>query len=121
MSSFILDLIIWALLAIGTGFGLIGLIGLFLFPDTRSRMYTAVRATIICLAAVGLAGFIYGLNALQTSGGALYLTLLLHLIVLVIVVAGGNYLVSRTILEKTAPSLITPLLREKKHNSKNKK
>ncbi|MEI7857554.1 MAG: monovalent cation/H(+) antiporter subunit G, partial [Methanomicrobiales archaeon] len=115
MSSFILDLIIWALLFIGAGFGLIGLIGLFLFPDTRSRMYTSVRATIICLAAVGLAGSIYGLNGLQTSGEALYLTLLLYLILLVMVVAVGNYVVSRIILEKTGSPSGTPEPGEKKH------
>ncbi|PKL70822.1 MAG: hypothetical protein CVV30_05625 [Methanomicrobiales archaeon HGW-Methanomicrobiales-1] len=100
MSSLIIDLIIWALLFAGVGFGLIGLIGLLLFPDTRSRMYTAVRSCLISIGATGLAVIVYGLNALQTSGGNQYATLVVHALVLVLVVAAGNYLVSRSILEK---------------------
>ncbi|MHB8162995.1 MAG: monovalent cation/H(+) antiporter subunit G [Methanoregula sp.] len=100
MSLLVIDLIIWALLFVGVGFGLIGLIGLLLFPDTRSRMYTAVRACLISFGATGLAVIVYGLNALQTYGGNQYVTLILHTLVLVLVVAAGNYLVSRSILEK---------------------
>ncbi|MFA4824134.1 MAG: hypothetical protein WC593_03150 [Methanoregula sp.] len=104
MSSLVIDILIWLLLFIGVGFGLIGLIGLLLFPDTRSRMYTSVRACLISISAVGLAVILYGLNALQTSGGDVYSALVLHTIILVIVVAIGNYVVSSVILEKT-PSL----------------
>ncbi len=100
MSSLAIDLIIWALLFAGVGFGLIGLIGLMLFPDTRSRMYTAVRACLISIGATVLAVIVYGLNALQTSGGNQYVTLILHTLLLVLIVAAGNYLVSRSILEK---------------------
>ena len=100
MSSLVIDLVIWALLFAGVGFGLIGLIGLLLFPDTRSRMYTAVRACLISFGATGLAVIVYGLNALQTSGGNQYVTLVLHTLVLVLVVTAGNYLVSRSILGK---------------------
>ena len=103
MSSLVIDLIIWILLIVGVGFGLISLIGLLLFPDTRSRMYTAIRASLIGIGATGIAVFIYGLNVLQTSGGNQYFTLLLHTVVMVLVVAMGNYVVSRTILEKTRP------------------
>jgi multicomponent Na+:H+ antiporter subunit G len=103
MSSLVFDLIIWILLIIGVGFGLISLIGLMLFPDTRSRMYTALRACLISISATGLGVIIYGLNAVQTPGGNQYLTLLLHTLLLVLVVATGNYVVSGTILEKTLP------------------
>lgn len=101
MSSLVFDLCIWVLLALGVGFGLIGLIGLFLFPDTRSRMYTTVRATMISLVFAGLAVLIYGINALQTSGGVLYQTLILHLVFLIVIVGLGNYVISRKILENT--------------------
>ncbi|MDO9323810.1 MAG: monovalent cation/H(+) antiporter subunit G [Methanoregula sp.] len=121
MSSLLIDLVIWALLAVGAGFGFIGLFGLFLFPDTRSRMYTSVRATMIGFAVVALAVFIYGLNALQTFGNALYLTLLQHLIVLVIIVVLGNYVLSRIILEKIGAPAGTRSLREKKLNGRNNK
>jgi multicomponent Na+:H+ antiporter subunit G len=96
-----IDLIIWLLFFIGVGFGLIGLIGLLLFPDTRSRMYTSVRATLIGIGSAGLAVFIYGLYAQQTSGGNQYVTLILHTLILIVAVATGNYVVSRIILEKT--------------------
>ncbi len=121
MSSLIIDCIIWILLFIGVGFGLIGLIGLLLFPDTRSRMYTAVRATIIGISSVGLAVIIYGIYALQTYSGNLYVTLILHTLMLVVVVALGNYFVSRIILEKNLPQLQNPSPQEKKRDIKNKK
>ena len=98
-----MDLLIWLFLIVGVGFGLISLVGLMLFPDTRSRMYTAERASLISIGATGLAVILYGLNALQTSGNDQYLTLVLHTIFLVLVVAIGNYVVSGTILEKIRP------------------
>ncbi|MDP2797753.1 MAG: monovalent cation/H(+) antiporter subunit G [Methanoregula sp.] len=110
MSSLLIDLVIWILLIAGVGFGLIGLIGLMLFPDTRSRMYTAIRAGLISIGATGIAVIIYGLNALQTPGGNQYFTLLLHTLLLVVVMAIGNYVVSRTILEKTRPIVGSDLL-----------
>ena len=112
MSSLLIDLIIWILLIAGVGFGLISLIGLLLFPDTRSRMYTAIRASLIGIGATGIAVFIYGFNALQTSGGNQYSTLLLHTVLLVVVVAIGNYIVSSTILEKTRPVICNPAPKE---------
>jgi len=113
MSSLVIDLIIWILLIVGVGFGLISLIGLLLFPDTRSRMYTAIRTSLIGIGATGIAVFIYGLNALQTSGGNQYFTLLMHTVLMVLVVAMGNYVVSRTILEKTQPIICNPAPEEK--------
>jgi multisubunit Na+/H+ antiporter MnhG subunit len=121
MSSLLIDLIIWILLIAGVGFGLISLIGLLLFPDTRSRMYTAVRASLIGIGATGIAVFIYGLNALQTSGGNQYFTLLLHTVLLIVIVAIGNYIVSRTILEKTQQIICNPAPEEKPLKSDDKK
>jgi multicomponent Na+:H+ antiporter subunit G len=96
----------------GVGFGFISLVGLLLFPDTRSRMYTALRACQISIGATGLAVIIYGLNALQTAGGNQYLTLLLHTLFLVVIVAIGNYVVSLTILQKTKSMFGNPALNE---------
>ena len=112
MSSLIIDLIIWILLIAGVGFGLISLIGLLLFPDTRSRMYTAIRASLIGIGATGIAVFIYGLNALQTSGGNQYFTLLLHTVLLIVIVAIGNYIVCSTILKKAQPIRCNPVPEE---------
>ncbi|MDP3563970.1 MAG: hypothetical protein Q8R70_05725 [Methanoregula sp.] len=121
MSSLAIDLIIWLLLLGGVGFGVISLIGLLLFPDTRSRMYTAIRAGLISFGATGLAALIYGLNALQTTGESQYLTLLLHTLLLVAVVAIGNYVVSGTILEKTRPISGIPAPKEKTRKGGDKK
>ena len=122
MSSLLIDLIIWILLIVGVGFGLISLIGLLLFPDTRSRMYTALRASLISIGATGIAVFIYGLNALQTAGGGnQYITLLMHTVLLVVVVAIGNYVVSETILEKTRSIICNPAPEEKSGKDEEKK
>ncbi|MDP3396301.1 MAG: monovalent cation/H(+) antiporter subunit G [Methanoregula sp.] len=109
MSLLVVDLIIWILLIAGAGFGLISLIGLLLFPDIRSRMYTAIRASLIGIGATGTAVFIYGLNALQTTGGNQYFTLLLHTVLLVVIVAIANYIVSSTILKKAQPINCNPV------------
>jgi multisubunit Na+/H+ antiporter MnhG subunit len=110
----VLDILIWILLFTGAGFGFIGLIGLFLFPDTRSRMYTAVRATIIGICSAGLAVIVFGLNAMQTSGGDLYLTLVMHTLILVAGVAAGTLIVSRIILEKTHTAIEKPVQKRNK-------
>jgi multisubunit Na+/H+ antiporter MnhG subunit len=121
MSSLVIDISIWILLIAGAGFGLIGLIGLLIFPDTRCRMYTAVRACIISISATGLAVIIYGLNALQTSGGNQYFTLLLHTLFLLIIAVIGNYVVSGTILENTRPVAGNPAPEERSRKERDKK
>jgi multicomponent Na+:H+ antiporter subunit G len=121
MSSLIIDIIIWILLVTGAGFGLISLIGLLLFPDTRSRMYTAVRASLICISVTGLAVIAYGLNALQTTGQNQYFTLILNTILLVLVLAIGNYLVSSTLLKKDPSVICNPEEKKKQQNGRNKK
>ena len=68
MSSLPADLIIWALLFIGVVFCGIGLMGLMLFPDTRSRMFTAFRATAIGLGAVAFAVITYAYTLFVTTG-----------------------------------------------------
>jgi multisubunit Na+/H+ antiporter MnhG subunit len=117
----VFDLLIWLLLIAGAGFGLISLIGLLLFPDTRSRMYTALRACQISMGVTGFAAFIYGLNALQTSGGDQYLTLILHTLLLVAIVVTGNYVVSVTVLERTLPLHDNPAPVGKSRKGRDKK
>lgn len=121
MSSPVIDIIIWILLITGVGFGLISLIGLLLFPDTRSRMYTAVRASLICIGVTGLAVITYGLNALQTTGQNQYFTLIFNTILLVLVLTIGNYLVSSTLLKKTRFIICNPEQEKKKQDDGNKK
>jgi multicomponent Na+:H+ antiporter subunit G len=121
MSSPAIDIIIWILLFIGTGFGFIGLIGLLLFPDTKSRMYTVVRAGLISISSVGCAVIIYGLNAAQTFGGDIYFTFMLHTLLLVLVVLSGNVIIAKIIPEKKMSASCSPAPQEKSRKTGNKK
>lgn len=102
MSSLPADLIIWALLFIGTVFCGFGLMGLLIFPDTKSRMFTAFRATSIGLGAVVLAVITYAYSLFMTAGGDRYLTLILRTLFLVFVLAAGTWVMYGIIRERTS-------------------
>jgi multisubunit Na+/H+ antiporter MnhG subunit len=101
MSAPVIDAAIFILLVISVGFGGIGVIGLLLFPDIRSRMYTAFRATVISISAMILSVIIYALSTFNSSGGDQYITLILHSMVLLLIVAVANGVVYKTILDRT--------------------
>jgi multisubunit Na+/H+ antiporter MnhG subunit len=101
MSAPVIDAAIFILLVIGVGFGGIGVIGLLLFPDIRSRMYTAFRATMISISAIILSAIIYALSTFNSSGGDQYIALVLRSVVLLLIVAGANAVVYKTILNRT--------------------
>jgi multisubunit Na+/H+ antiporter MnhG subunit len=101
MSSLPADLIIWGLLVIGTVFSGLGLMGLLLFPDTRSRMFTAFRATAIGLGAVVLAVAVYGYTLFTTTGDSQYAALVLRTLVLAVVLAFGTWVMYGTIRKST--------------------
>jgi multicomponent Na+:H+ antiporter subunit G len=103
MSDPAIDAAIFILLVISVGFGGIGVIGLLLFPDIRSRMYTAFRATVISISAIILSVIIYALSTFNSSGGDQYITLILHSLVLLFIVAVANAVVYKTILDRTKP------------------
>lgn len=101
MSSLSADLVIWALLFVGTIFCGVSLMGLLIFPDTRSRIFTAFRAVAIGLGAMSLAVITYGYSRLLSAGGDQYLTLILRTLLLVIVLAAGTWMMYRIIRERT--------------------
>ncbi len=103
MSSLPADLGIWALLFIGILFCGIGLMGLLIFPDTKSRMFTAFRATAIGFGAITLAVLLYGFTMLLTSGGDQYLALLLHTVILSVVLAAGLWVMYGIIRKRIRP------------------
>jgi len=103
MSSLPADIIIWALLFAGAMFAGLGLMGLLIFPDTRSRMFTAFRATAIGLGAVALAVIIYGFTLWTTTGSDQYPTLILHMLLIVFVLAAGTWMMFGIIRERTTP------------------
>ena len=100
MSSPFVDSIIFLLLFIGVGFGGISVIGLLLFPDIRSRMYTATRASLISISAITLSVILYALFELVSGGGNQYSTLILHTLVLIILVVVANVVVYMTITDR---------------------
>jgi multicomponent Na+:H+ antiporter subunit G len=101
MSDPFIDAVIFILLVISVGFGGIGVIGLLLFPDIRSRMYTAFRATVISISAIILSGIIYALSTFISSGGDQYITLILHSLVLLFIIAVANGVVYKMIFDRT--------------------
>lgn len=103
MSSLLADIIIYLLLVTGIGFSGIGVIGLLLFPDIRSRRYTAFRAALIGLCAIGSAVIIYGVYQFLSSARSTYLALVLHVLILAVIVFVANMLISREILDRAIP------------------
>ena len=101
MSSIVSDILICLLLIAGVGFGAISLMGLLIFPDIRSRMYTALRAGFICILATAGAAAVYAFTLLLETGGSQYSTFLFHAILLTGIVIVGIMIVSRQIREKT--------------------
>ena len=95
-----MDSIIFLLLVLSVGFGGISVIGLLLFPDIRSRMYTATRASLISVSAMSVSVIIYALFILSSGGGSQYGTLILHTLVLLIVVVAANVIMHQTISDR---------------------
>jgi hypothetical protein len=101
MSELVSDILIFLLLLAGIGFGGISLMGLLIFPDIRSRMYTALRASLLCIAAVLGAAVIYAITWLAGHGGENYSTFLIHVIFLGGVMAIAVMIINRQVLEET--------------------
>jgi len=108
MSSFVFDIAIWLLLFGAFVFGVLGFFGLLIFPDIRSRMFTASRASLIAAGLVIASVFLYGINAFLVSGQEIYPALLAHTALLAIVLSAGTVVVTR-ILKDTVTETIPPL------------
>jgi monovalent cation/proton antiporter MnhG/PhaG subunit len=100
MSSLFMDSLIFLLLVLSIVFGGIGVIGLLLFPDIRSRMYTATRASLISVIAITVSVIVYALFILSSGGGSQYGTLILHTLVLLMVVVAANMMMYQTIAQR---------------------
>ena len=100
MNAGILDAILYLLLLAGIGFGGIGVIGLLLFPDKWSRMFTGVRATLISAGLVTSAAVVYGIFAWLGRGGVQYGYFILLAFLLYIVIVMTNGIFSSIVLRK---------------------
>ncbi|WML68477.1 MAG: hypothetical protein METHP_02105 [Methanoregula sp. SKADARSKE-2] len=109
MSALVPDLIIFILLVLSVGFCGISVIGLLLFPDIRSRSYTAMRSSLIGCGSMAAAGTLLSLFLFFTRGGSQYLFLFALIGVLVLVIILGNIGISRIILHRTLPRDHSPV------------
>ncbi|WP_321507754.1 monovalent cation/H(+) antiporter subunit G [uncultured Methanoregula sp.] len=91
------DILIWLLLAVGIGFCALGLFGLFIFPDIRSRMYTAVRATLIGVTAITVSALIYAVSLFSETNENQYFMLALEILFLCVVIVIPTVLLSQEI------------------------
>jgi multicomponent Na+:H+ antiporter subunit G len=103
MSSPAVDGIIWVLLLVGTGFCGISVIGLLLFPDIRSRRYTAVRAGLIGFLGILSAVIVFGLFRIFSTAGNQYPDLVVLSVVLTGVIVAGNLIISRIVMQRSEP------------------
>jgi multicomponent Na+:H+ antiporter subunit G len=101
MSNLAVDLLIYLLLLTGVGFGGIALMGLLIFPDIHSRMYTALRAGLLSIAGITGAAVVYAIAFLAGSGGDLYSTFLIHAIFLLGITVVAVMVIDRQVLDKT--------------------
>ncbi len=100
MSNPVADILIWLLLAAGTGFGILAFVGLLIFPDIRSRMFTASRAAMLSVSLVTVAVAIYGISGFLGGGGDIYATLLIHTIFLYGIIVLAHIITGRIISEQ---------------------
>jgi multicomponent Na+:H+ antiporter subunit G len=99
----LVDALIFILLILSVGFGGIGVIGLLLFPDIRSRMYTATRAPVISISAMVLAVIFYALFMFVDRSSDQYVILIFHTLILLCIVIVANVLIQWTILGRNSP------------------
>jgi multicomponent Na+:H+ antiporter subunit G len=86
----ILNILIWAALAIGLFFNTLGVIGILRFPDVYTRLHADTKATTFGSIFTSLAVVLYGaVRYFQTLDGQ-YAALALHTVIAVVVLAITN-------------------------------
>jgi multicomponent Na+:H+ antiporter subunit G len=103
MMQLVWDVLIWIFLATGAGFGALAFLGLLIFPDIRSRMFTATRAVLISVSAITVAGILFGINGFLATGGSQYAMFVIHTLFFYGVVVIANSAIARIILDRTSP------------------
>jgi multisubunit Na+/H+ antiporter MnhG subunit len=87
------------------------MIGLFLFPDIRSRMHTAFRATLISLGCLWTSVTVFALFIVLSRVGDQYIIFVLHSVVLLIIVIVANAVLYKLFRErqKQHPSAVSQI------------
>lgn len=90
MTGLVVDILLYILILAAILFGGISVMGLVVFPDPRSRAFTGIRAGILAMALVSLAGICYGMFSWFTTDGMQYVVFTLAAILLFVLVVFLN-------------------------------
>lgn len=100
MSMVAVDILIWALLFAGIGFGLLSFFGLLIFPDIRSRRFTTTRALLISTGLLTGATVVFAM--FRYGSGNEYTGLFVRALFLWALLAITIHIISRRILRQIA-------------------
>jgi multicomponent Na+:H+ antiporter subunit G len=115
--ALILDIILYLLLLTALGFGAISVIGLLLFPDIRSRSFTGLRAGLLAITLVTVAGITYGIYEWIMSGDTQYQYLLYAIgsILMLVLIVVLNRIATNIVCRSSVPVFLpNPDKEEKK-------
>ena len=112
MITRVVDALLYILLLAAVGFGGISVIGLLIFPDSRSRAFTGLRAGIIAIALVTTAGIFYGLFLWVITGEMQYLMFVLATCLMFVLIIVLNWISSGRVCRKSEPALSPAIERE---------
>ena len=106
----VIDIIVYAFLAIGVVFNTLGVIGLLRFPDLYTRMHATTKATTFGSIFTSLAVIVYGLYLFFTVNDSQYLTLAIHAFLAVACLAFTNAVSAHAIARAAHKSGVKPML-----------
>lgn len=109
MTTFLLNAATLLSLAIGTLFNTLGIIGILRFPDVYTRLHADTKATTFGSIFTSLAVIFWTLKILLLTGDASCLSLILHAIFAVVVLAITNATASHALARAAFRSGIRPI------------
>jgi len=106
----VVEILIYACLAIGVVFNSLGVIGLLRFPDLYTRMHATTKATTFGSIFTSLAVIVYGLSMFFSQSDSQYLTLAIHAFLAAAFLAFTNAVSAHAIARAAYRSGIKPAL-----------
>jgi len=106
----IVEILIFACLAIGVVFNTLGVVGLLRFPDMYTRMHATTKATTFGSIFTSLAVIVYGLSMFLSQNDSQYLTLAIHAFLAAACLAFTNAVSAHAIARAAHRSGIMPAL-----------
>ena len=106
MSAWIPDVVITLLLIVAVGFGAISVIGLLLFPDIRSRLFTGFRAGLLALALAVLASVSFGIFKWSANGEIQYFEFTFGAFLMLLLLVVLNRIATGVVCHSSVPAQI---------------